>query len=238
MMRKGIIKALFGIGLTIFTLGVGTHSADAKRRFRMPSKMPVVVPIPRVSSQPQVDVVKVRDLPDTPAFQLDDGTYVDLGFHFIGETGGDWVGYIGSSKDYLTLSVDQLSGIMRLSGMESLPPEPKRRSQSYSGSGGSGGLGWMFWVIVGAAILGFRFLKGLIFGVGKVAARATARSGSGAAGSSEWLARAESRMASAGAAGPSPDRVRAAATGTARSSGGSASRSSTVVRGGRVSFGG
>jgi hypothetical protein len=87
------MRTSFKLALSAVMLAtVFAAPADAKRRggfgfFRMPSGEAVVL---------------VKDLPNKPELRRDDGKYVDLGYHFT-RTGGEWVGYVGSSTQYLAL---------------------------------------------------------------------------------------------------------------------------------------
>ncbi len=237
--------------LALLALTVTSEIAEAKRKFRLP----VVIPIPRTHSTPATEikreVVKVLDLPNTAAFQQDDGTYVDLGYHFFSDEAGEWVGYTGSHRDYLSLSDAQLSGIMRLAKLDQLPPVPSRRARSSSYSGGSGGLGNMFWILLIVGFFGFRFWRKVSVGAVKVAGAAArqvhARTNEAPTG--EWMAKAESRFSAAGVAhaglaqaAPAPSvsassgsaSARNGLTSTPRSSRPASSGSGTVLRGGRV----
>lgn len=71
-------------------------------------------------------VVKVLDLPDRPEFRRLDGSYFDLGWRFKGKKGGAWVGYIGSSTDFLNIPPQELANIMRLANLSVLPQPPRR----------------------------------------------------------------------------------------------------------------
>jgi len=221
-------RVLFTLLLSALATTLAVDAAEARKRFRMP----VVVPIPKLqhTAAPEIvrDVVKVLDLPNTPAFQRDDGSYVDLGYHFIGENGGEWVGYIGSSKDYLSISPDQMSGILQRAGLTQLPPVPSRAAGNGSGSGGSGSM--MMW-LAGLAAAGFLFrlarrTKGAAAGTGPRVPADVARSDDETPGA--WVTRAEAGAAAA--AGP-PHSVGLRAPRAA------ASRSATIVRSGRGSFG-
>lgn len=188
--------------LALLALTVTVEVAEAKRRMRLP----VAIPVPRThttshAADVQREVVKVLDLPNTAAFQQDDGSYVDLGYHFFSDESGEWVGYIGSSKDYLSLSEEQLSGIMRIADLKELPAAPTRSSGSWSGGshgGSGGGSSLYYWIFVLIVIFGVRFLKGAMRGAsviagvaGKVAAKATSVDDrQGAA----WMNRAEGQM--------------------------------------------
>jgi len=194
-------RVLFTLLLSALATTLTTDAAEARKRFRMP----VVVPIPKLqhTAAPEIvrDVVKVLDLPNVSAFQRDDGSYVDLGYHFIGESGGEWVGYVGSSKDYLSISPGQMPAILQRAGLTRLPPVPSRAAGNGSGSGGSGSM--MMWLAGLAA-------AGLLFRLAR---------------------RAKGAAAGAAAAADPPNSA------SVRASRMAASRSATIVRSGRGSFG-
>lgn len=88
------------------------------------------------------EVVKVMDLPDAPEFQREDGSYVDLGWHFIGRSGGEWVGFIGSTTEYLTVSPEQLAAIMLAANITRLPDVPVRMSGRNKSTSQGSDRGW------------------------------------------------------------------------------------------------
>lgn len=62
-------------------------------------------------------IIKIRELPDQPAFQIKDGTYYDIGciyevkrFLWLGYSFGDteYVGYIDSQEKYVPLTAQEL----------------------------------------------------------------------------------------------------------------------------------
>ncbi len=69
-------------------------------------------------------VVKVQDLPDTAALRYGENAFVDLGWRYAGEAGGEWVGYIGSDSEYLPLDDAQIDGILKEAQLKALPPPP------------------------------------------------------------------------------------------------------------------
>ncbi|MFN0218126.1 MAG: hypothetical protein ACKVP4_04830 [Hyphomicrobium sp.] len=165
--------------------GSSHHSADAPSK---KSKLPIVVPIPGGSSG---NIVKVLDLPDTALFRRPDGRYVDLGYRFTSGDAGDWVGYVGSSTQYLPLSKDALNGMMMVAGLKELPPPPTRTS--------SGG---MVALLIVAGVIGFGVLKRFVFGAARTVAAATSEGLSSQ--TPDWVARAEERVASSAQASPAP----------------------------------
>ncbi|MFM2423169.1 MAG: hypothetical protein RL291_1699 [Pseudomonadota bacterium] len=96
-------------------------------------------------------LVKVLDIPQS---QTVIGRRIDLGYKFTGCSGGEWVGYTGSSSSYLPLKPEMLTALLALAGLDAPPPVPNRLS--------SGGYGW-FWPV--ALLVGFLvLLKNVIFG--------------------------------------------------------------------------
>jgi hypothetical protein len=75
-------------------------------------------------------VIKVLDLPDIEMLHRKDGGYVDLGYHFSFLYGGQWVGYVGSSRKYVELDKDALEVLLLVGGVKELPPVPSRPSWS------------------------------------------------------------------------------------------------------------
>ena len=78
-------------------------------------------------------IVKVRDLPDTPQFQLKDGTYYDIGSmyeikHIFGlsysNSDAEYIGYIGSQDRYVVISPKELNTIVA-STRTSIPEKAK-----------------------------------------------------------------------------------------------------------------
>jgi len=77
-------------------------------------------------------IVKEMDLPDTPTFQIPDGTYLDVGYRYkqisvffipIWNYDEKWCGYIGNDKQYLDLSRNELSILAEAASLK-LPDEP------------------------------------------------------------------------------------------------------------------
>lgn len=232
-----IAKCLTAIVLAIMALSVPLHDADAKRRIgkswvtkaykapkdaekRNGTALPVALPSLALGSSAKkpVEVVKVVDLADVAEFQREDGSYVDLGWRFLGETDGEWVGYIGSDHDYLTVSPEQLATIMQIAGITQLPEPPKRIGHSAKETSGelakfSNAL-WML-LLAAASVFVLRVARRVLLpddqvGEAKGAAEVAA----------DWMTTAETRMAPAGAARTS-----------------SPVRASTVVRSGSSAFG-
>ncbi len=230
-------KCLTAMAVAGMALSAPLNDAEAKRRIgkswvakpykapnaaekRIGTAIPLVVPGGALGSSARkpVEVVKVVDLPDVADFQRDDGSYVDLGWRFLGETTGEWVGYIGSDIDYLTVLPEQLTAIMQIAGITQLPEPPKRLGQSVKESSGDHAkFGSALWMLLLAAASVFimrvgrrRLLPDDQIGEAKGAAELAA----------DWMTTAESRMAPAGAPRTS-----------------SPMRASTVVRGGSSAFG-
>lgn len=143
-------------GLTFLPSANGENASSITSR-------PVKAPVATSGSQTEKKavVVKIIDLPDMADFQREDGTYVDLGWSFIGETDGKWVGYIGSDIDYLTISPEQLVAIMAAAKLTALPEPPKRVSPKTlmtAGNSSPPDVGWTMLLIVGAMALYVRYL--------------------------------------------------------------------------------
>lgn len=75
-------------------------------------------------------IIKVRDLPDTPQYQLKDGTYYDIGSmyeikHIFGlsysNSKSEYVGYIGSQDKYVHITPKELN--MIIASTRTLIPE-------------------------------------------------------------------------------------------------------------------
>jgi hypothetical protein len=141
------------VRLSVLILGVSclaTVQAEAKR-LRLPIRIPT-----------GETVVLVKDLPDIEALHRTDGKYVDLGYHFK-TTGGEWVGYVGSSESYVPLDEAKLEALMTISGLGKLPPAPERPA----GSAFGGGL-YMLLLGVGALVLLGKALSFMKRGAGSV----------------------------------------------------------------------
>lgn len=206
--------------------GFTSKKAPKAEKNRNGTSLPIVIPGVALGSSTKkpIEVVKVADLPNVADFQREDGSYVDLGWRFLGETDGEWVGYIGSDHDYLTVSPEQLTAIMQIAGIEKLPEPPKRRGHFANGgqsakesSGDHGNFGSALWTLLLAAASVFilrvarrRLLPDDQIGEAKGAAEMAA----------DWMTTADSRMAPAGAPRTSTPM-----------------RASTVVRGGSSAFG-
>lgn len=115
-------------------------AAEAKRGIR----------IPFIGGIGGESLVKVLDLPNTPVLKLKGGGYIDLGYKFDRFSGGEWVGYVGSSSRYKKLNESQLKMLLRIAGVSELPPVPER---SFFGSA----ITWLL-LIVGVGIIGMRVL--------------------------------------------------------------------------------
>ena len=191
-MRTSVFAMLLAVMLALF----GANQANARVR------IPIVIPIPGSSEK----LVKVKDLPDIPLLRRKDGRYIDLGYKFNRFSGGEWVGYIGSSKRYLPLSKDGLKMLMLIGGLHKLPPVPERPGM-FSGSSGT------FWVIIIAIFVFFGMVKRLLsfllapLSLLKNRPRKTARNGHDAGLDEQAAMRAQMRieeMARAQGAQPAP----------------------------------
>ena len=112
-------------------------------------------------------IVKVLDLPDIEVLRREDGTYVDLGYLFHRGSGGQWIGYVGSSTSYLEMSETQIEALLLVAGVDKLPPVPERPAA---------GLWWV-------AILGLA----LLVGAAKLITKFARTAGHGAAAASRSL---------------------------------------------------
>ncbi len=115
-----LVLRLITAALLLMAMGL---PAEARRR------IPLFIPIPSSET-----VVKVKDLPDTGALRHKSGAYIDLGYRFT-TTGGDWVGYIGSSSQYIALPPEKLKALLAVAGEKGLPPVPSRHASSSAASG-------------------------------------------------------------------------------------------------------
>ena len=139
---------------------VASSDADARRRARIPFI---------IGGGGGGSIVKVIDLPDIPALKRKDGKYIDLGYHHFSSGGGEWVGYVGSSRRYLRLTPHTLKGLMLVGGIDKLPPPPKRSSASSA----MGGI-WMILLGLGALAILWKIVS-VIRGLVGVGARTAAR---------------------------------------------------------------
>jgi hypothetical protein len=102
------------------------------------------LPIPCMSSK----LVKVMDLQDLTDAR---GTRVDLGYMYTGCFSGEWIGYIGSSSQYLTFKDGTLPEMMAAhGGGKPVPDEPSLFWGMTTHPG-------QFWVEVGFVVLGIGF---------------------------------------------------------------------------------
>ncbi len=86
-------------------------------------------------------IIKIIDLPDSPAFQKTDGKYIDIGYRYqqlniffipIWNYNEKWCGYIGSDKEYLDLDKKYLSELAETAGLK-LPDSPSLPIWDYIG---------------------------------------------------------------------------------------------------------
>jgi hypothetical protein len=236
-MFKSLQTMIVPIAVAVMALSAPLDNAEAKRRIggswgttskkapkaeknRNGTSLPIVIPGVALGSSTKkpIEVVKVADLPNVADFQREDGSYVDLGWRFLGETDGEWVGYIGSDHDYLTVSPEQLTAIMQIAGIEKLPEPPKRIGQSVKKDSGdhstSGGALWTL-LQIAAAIFLLRVAKRRLLPKSEVGEPDGA-----AEVAADWLSKPESTVAAASSPRMS-----------------SPMRASTVVRGGPSGFG-
>lgn len=116
----GELMRAIKIGLSVATLVMclGSHEAFAGRRFFG-------------GGFGGESLVLVKELPDIEALHRPVGKYVDLGYKFNRLSGGEWVGYIGSTRTYLPLTEPQLSILIAVGGLDTLPPVPSRPVSSF-----------------------------------------------------------------------------------------------------------
>ncbi len=140
-----MLRVVFALICAIIAAaGLGTD-AEAKRKG-------FVIPLPGLSRGDTVE--RVVDLPDVPALQRADGSYIDLGYLHKRNGGGKWVGYIGSSTRYLSFSPEQLETLLSAGGMNALPPVPTRSDMA--------GTIWM--VLMGLGVFGLGVLAWRLIG--------------------------------------------------------------------------
>ncbi len=139
-----MFRSIIAMGLAVFMTALLTQEANA-RRTRIP------MPFPYLSET----IVKVADLPDIAPLKRKDGNYIDLGYKFNMTSGGEWVGYFGSSSTFVPLTKAQLDTLMLVGGMTKLPPVPSRPWINDSPAG------WVFKVLFG--LLALAMLKKLLF---------------------------------------------------------------------------
>ena len=107
------------------------------------------IPIPGLRGE---TLVKVLEMPRIQELRRPDGQYVDLGYKFNSWSGGDWVGYIGSDSEYLTLNPGDLEAMLALAGHAEPPAVPNR----------PWGLGELLWIGIGLLVLAFAGLRKLL----------------------------------------------------------------------------
>jgi hypothetical protein len=145
MLYRHIRAAITALVIVAGAALLAAGEAEARRR-SFPVPLP---PIPGLRSEV---VVLVKELPRTEALRRADGRYIDLGFKFHSGTGGEWVGYLGSSSEYLPLDDRKLTVLMSIAGLAELPPEPSRPWST-------AGLFWLAVIGVGALFAAGRFWR-------------------------------------------------------------------------------
>ena len=124
-----MFRKFLGVLALFLVIAVPLDDAEARRRG-------IPIPIPGLRGE---TLVLVQELPRIPLLQRKDGTYIDLGYKFNSFSGGEWVGYVGSDSEYLTIAEPQLKLILLLAGMTDFPAVPDR-PWSWGG---------IFWLVVG-----------------------------------------------------------------------------------------
>lgn len=109
-------RAALSLPLVLFLVSLfSAGEVEARRRGGVP------IPIPGLRGEV---LVKVLDLPRTPDF-VRDGKQINLGYKFYSTTGGEWVGHIGSDREYLSFKPGGLELVLGQAGLQ-LPPVPQR----------------------------------------------------------------------------------------------------------------
>jgi len=92
---------------------------------------PVFAGIPIVWGTPE-KIAKVADFPDTDAFKMDDGSYLDAGVKYkvfelfwvpLYDYDHNWAGYVGTDDTYMSVSHDKLVELAQSAGV-TLPDQP------------------------------------------------------------------------------------------------------------------
>jgi hypothetical protein len=102
-------------------LGAGALAAAMVVASAVPAEAGIPIPCTGES------IVKVRDIPNAP--RAKNGHRVALGYKFKGCFDGEWVGYIGSRRQYIRLSKRRQLQLIMLAGYKRLPPPPPSRWQ-------------------------------------------------------------------------------------------------------------
>jgi hypothetical protein len=105
-------------------LGVMFADVDPAQARRI--RLPFVIPGMGASET----IVKVQDLPRVPWFVSKDGEPIDLGYLWKLDGSGEWVGHIGSDQRYLAFKPEMLDAMMKLAGIDEMPPIPERPTSS------------------------------------------------------------------------------------------------------------
>lgn len=116
MARRQTWTAVF----LIAAMMLGAYGADARQ-----NRMPTAI---QEMGGDAGEIIKIAELPDSPPLKRADGTFIDLGYRFDAMGGGQWVGYVGSTLQYLPLTNEQLNALMLVGEISALPPVPVRKS--------------------------------------------------------------------------------------------------------------
>ena len=133
----------------VVLLAVTSGMAEARRGR-------IGIPIPSFSKVESV--VKVLELPNSPAFTDPKGRHVDLGYYWPSTGEGRWVGMV-SETIYYNWSPASIEIALRHAKIKQLPPVPERPTD-LSGVGGWGGIFWFGLIGIGVLFKLFRRATG------------------------------------------------------------------------------
>ena len=130
-----MFRRVAGVLAVIAFLTLMPLEAEARRKVGIP------IPIPGLRGE---TIVKVLDLPKIPELRRKDGRFIDLGYKFNSWSGGDWIGYLGSDREFLPLQPEGLQAIMTVANLRELPDVPDR----------PWGFAEFLWILIGLVIAG------------------------------------------------------------------------------------
>jgi hypothetical protein len=108
-MSAHILRCLALIFGLVFGLAIGVDHAEAGK-----------LPIPCTGER----IMKVMTLPQKPEFTTRTGQHIDLGYLYQGCSSGKWIGYTGSSSQYVTFKDGMLPAVLAAAGIAAMPSEP------------------------------------------------------------------------------------------------------------------